>query len=77
MGTTAQVLRLNPSDAFSLFFHLLTGTVAFLVILASESYLERENLDSPEFLALLLFATADGPFSRPRQELLTAFIGPK
>jgi len=28
-----------------------------------ESYLERENLDSPEFLALLLFATAVWAFS--------------
>src|SRR5215831_4530630 len=35
------------ADAFSLFFHLLIGGVAFLVVLGSESYLERENLDSP------------------------------
>ena len=63
------------SDAFSLFFHLLLGTVAFLVILASESYLERENLDSPEFLALLLFATAGMGVLASAQELLTAFIG--
>ncbi len=57
------------SDAFSLFFHLLLGTVAFLVILASESYLERENLDSPEFLALLLFATAGMGVLASAQEL--------
>jgi len=63
------------SDAFSLFFHLLLGTVAFLVILASESYLERENLDSPEFLALLLFATAGMGVLASAQELLTAFVG--
>src|SRR3989454_7021391 len=63
------------SDAFSLFFHLLLGTVAFLVILASESYLERENLDSPEFLALLLFATTGMGVLASAQELLTAFIG--
>ena len=63
------------SDAFSLFFHLLLGTVAFLVILASESYLERENLDSPEFLALLLFATAGMGVLASSQELLTAFVG--
>jgi len=63
------------SDAFSLFFHLLLGTIAFLVILASESYLERENLDSPEFLALILFATAGMGVLASAQELLTAFIG--
>ena len=63
------------SDAFSLFFHLLLGTIAFLVVLASESYLETENLDSPEFLALVLFATAGMGVLASAQELLTAFIG--
>lgn len=63
------------ADAFSLFFHLLLGGVAFLVVLGSESYLERENLDSPEFLALLLFATAGMGVLASAQELLTAFVG--
>src|SRR6266850_1335039 len=62
-------------DAFSLFFHLLVGAVAFLVILASETYLERENLDSPEFLALVLFATAGMGVLASAQELITAFSG--
>src|SRR5246127_2265611 len=63
------------ADAFSLFFHLLLGLIAFLVVLASESYLETENLDSPEFLALVLFATAGMGVLASAQELLTAFIG--
>src|SRR5258707_4106984 len=50
--------RLILSDAFSLFFHLPLRTVAFPVILASPSYLERANIHSPEFLPLLLFAPA-------------------
>jgi NADH-quinone oxidoreductase subunit N len=62
-------------DAFSLFFHLLVGVVAFLVVLASETYLERENLDPAEFLALVLFATAGMGVLASAQELLTAFIG--
>jgi NADH-quinone oxidoreductase subunit N len=62
-------------DAFSLFFHLLVGVVAFLVVLASESYLERENLDPAEFLALVLFATAGMGVLASAQELITAFIG--
>src|SRR5215468_5216301 len=41
------------ADAYSLFFHLLLGAIAFLVILAAESYLETEKLDSPEFIALV------------------------
>src|SRR5215475_4597799 len=62
-------------DAFSLFFHLLVGIVALLVVLGSEAYLERENLDSAEFLALVLFATAGMGVLASAQELITAFIG--
>jgi NADH-quinone oxidoreductase subunit N len=66
---------LIQSDVYSLFFHWLVGLVAFLVILASDSYLERENLDAAEFYALILFATAGMGVLASAQELLTAFIG--
>jgi NADH-quinone oxidoreductase subunit N len=62
-------------DWFSMFFHWLVGLVTFLVILASDSYLERENLDNAEFYALILFATAGMGVLASAQELLTAFIG--
>jgi len=62
-------------DTFSIFLHWLVGLVAFLVILASDSYLERENLDDAEFYALILFATAGMGVLASAQELLTAFIG--
>ncbi|MGB7844716.1 MAG: NADH-quinone oxidoreductase subunit N [Candidatus Acidiferrum sp.] len=62
-------------DTFSLFFHWLVGLVTFLVILASDSYLERENLEGAEFYALILFATAGMGVLASAQELLTAFIG--
>jgi NADH-quinone oxidoreductase subunit N len=62
-------------DTFSLFLHCLVGLVTFLVILASDSYLERENLDGAEFYALILFATAGMGVLASAQELLTAFIG--
>ncbi|HUL35806.1 MAG TPA: NADH-quinone oxidoreductase subunit N [Candidatus Eisenbacteria bacterium] len=62
-------------DIFSLFFHWLLGLVAFLVILAADSYLERENLPAAEFFALILFATAGMGVLASAQELLTAFIG--
>jgi NADH-quinone oxidoreductase subunit N len=62
-------------DTFNLFLHWLVGLVAFLVILASESYLERENLEAAEFYALILFATAGMGVLASAQELLTAFIG--
>jgi NADH-quinone oxidoreductase subunit N len=62
-------------DAFSTFFHLLVGVVAFLVVLAAGPYLDREDLQAPEFYALLLFATAGMGVLAGAQELLTAFVG--
>src|SRR5262250_1518341 len=68
LGTAATIVAGNPGgsafygliqmDAFSVFFHLLVGVVAFLVVLAADPYLERERLQSAEFYALVLFATA-------------------
>src|SRR3984893_15822279 len=66
---------LIQADHFALFFHWLVGLVAFLVILASDSYLEREQLPAAEFYALILFATAGMGVLGSAQELLTAFIG--
>jgi len=66
---------LIQSDTFSLFFHVLVGCVALLVILAADSYLSRANLESAEFFALILFATAGMGVLAGAQELLTAFIG--
>ncbi|HTG26745.1 MAG TPA: NADH-quinone oxidoreductase subunit N [Methylomirabilota bacterium] len=66
---------LIQSDVFSFFFRLLIGLVAVLVVLAADSYLEREKLPFAEFYALLLFATAGMGVLASARELLTAFIG--
>jgi len=66
---------LIQSDVFSFFFRLLVGMVAVLVIMASDSYLDRENLPHAEFFALVLFATAGMGVLSSARELLTAFIG--
>jgi NADH-quinone oxidoreductase subunit N len=66
---------LIESDVFSFFFRLLVGLVAVLVVLAADSYLERENLPFAEFYALLLFATAGMGVLASARELLTAFVG--
>jgi NADH-quinone oxidoreductase subunit N len=66
---------LIQSDVFSFFFRLLVGLVAVLVVLAADSYLEREKLPFAEFYALLLFATAGMGVLASARELLTAFIG--
>jgi NADH-quinone oxidoreductase subunit N len=66
---------LIQSDVFSFFFRLLIGLVSVLVILAADSYLEREILPFAEFYALVLFATAGMGVLASARELLTAFIG--
>src|ERR1700760_2026476 len=75
VGTGSAFSQLIQFDAFSIFFHLLIGLVSILVVLAAGPYLERENLDSAEFFALVLFATAGMGVLSSAQELLTAFIG--
>lgn len=62
-------------DPFSVFFQHLIGFISLLVILAADSYLDRERLDAAEFYALILFATAGMGVLASAQELLTAFIG--
>src|SRR5262249_35623005 len=66
---------LIATDTFAIFFHVLVGCVAFLVVLAADPYLDRERLEPAEFFALLLFATAGMGVLASAQELLTAFIG--
>jgi NADH-quinone oxidoreductase subunit N len=66
---------LIAADPFSIFFSLLVGLVAVLVILAGAPYLDREHLADAEFYALVLFATAGMGVLASAQELLTAFIG--
>jgi NADH-quinone oxidoreductase subunit N len=63
------------ADAFSLFLHWIVCGVAFLVILGSIGYLQRDDLDPAEFCALILFATAGMGVMAGAHELLTAFIG--
>jgi NADH-quinone oxidoreductase subunit N len=75
VGTGVAFHGLIQLDAFSIFFHLLVGGVAILVVLAAGPYLEREGLETAEFYALVLFATAGMGVLASAQELLTAFIG--
>jgi NADH-quinone oxidoreductase subunit N len=63
------------ADAFSLFVHWIVCGAAFLVILGSIGYLKRDDLDTAEFCALILFATAGMGVMAGAHELLTAFIG--
>jgi NADH-quinone oxidoreductase subunit N len=75
VGAGSAFSNLIQFDAFAIFFHLLVGVVSILVVLAAGPYLEREGLETAEFYALVLFATAGMGVLASAQELLTAFIG--
>ena len=62
-------------DRFSIFFHVLIGLVALLVVLASSDYLEREHIQHGEYYALVLFAAAGMGVMASAAELMTAFVG--
>lgn len=62
-------------DAFSVFVHAIIGAAVLLVVLASPSYLDRENLPHGEYFALILFAAAGMGVMASAQELITAFVG--
>jgi NADH-quinone oxidoreductase subunit N len=62
-------------DGFSVFFHVLVGLIALLVILASSDYLERERIQQGEYYALVLFATVGMGVMASATELMTTFIG--
>jgi len=62
-------------DSFSVFIHVIVGAVAFLVVLGSADYLEREHIQHGEYYALVLFATAGMGVMASAAELMTAFIG--
>jgi NADH-quinone oxidoreductase subunit N len=63
------------ADSFNLFVHWIVCGAAFLAILGSIGYLQRDDLDAAEFCALILFATAGMGVMAGAHELLTAFIG--
>jgi len=62
-------------DDLSIFMFFSVFTFAFLAMLGSLDYLEREGLQHGEYYALVLFATAGMAVMACAQELLTAFVG--
>ncbi len=62
-------------DGFATFFRVLVLVVGFLTVLCSMPYLRRENADSGEFYALLLFSLAGQSIMASANELIMIFIG--
>ena len=63
------------ADHFSIFVHVVATGAAALAILGSLNYLDSEGIQSGEYYALVLFATAGMGILAGADELVTAFIG--
>ncbi len=61
-------------DAFSVFFHLLVGLIAALVILSSLEYLEVEGVRAGEFYGLVLLGAVGMQLMSSAVELVLIFI---
>ncbi len=61
-------------DAFSIFFHLIVGFVAALVILASYEYLAMQRIKAGEYYGLILFGAVGMMLMSSAVELVLIFI---
>ena len=62
-------------DGYGTFFRGLVLVVGFLCVLASISYLERENAQSGEYYALILFSVVGQCILATASDLIMVFIG--
>jgi NADH-quinone oxidoreductase subunit N len=62
-------------DSFATFFRMLVLVVGFLAVLTSASYFTREDADSGEYYALLLFSLCGQSILVSANELIMVFIG--
>jgi NADH-quinone oxidoreductase subunit N len=62
-------------DGFAVFFRLLVIAAAIVVVLMSFSYLRREDAESGEYYALILYSVAGQCIMAAAAELIVVFIG--
>ena len=62
-------------DGFAVFFRVLVIAAAIVVVLMSGSYLRREEAESGEYYALLLYSVAGQCIMAAAGELIVVFIG--
>src|SRR2546422_8340172 len=62
-------------DDYSIFLDFIFLVIAAITILTSVDYLRRENMNHPEFYALLLFATAGMLMMAASNDLVMVFLG--
>ena len=62
-------------DNYSIFFHVIFLLIAAVTILTSIDFLVQQQVNHPEFFALLLFATVGMLMMAGSNELIMVFIG--
>jgi len=62
-------------DGYATFFRLLVLIVGMLSVMISSSYLTRENADSADYYALILFSLCGQSILASANELIMVFIG--
>src|SRR6266699_1377316 len=62
-------------DDYDIFLSFVFLLIAAITVLTSVDYLRRENMNHPEFYALLLFATAGMVMMAASNELVMVFLG--
>jgi NADH-quinone oxidoreductase subunit N len=63
------------SDGYSLFFKIVFMIIAFLTILISMGYTQREGIEFGEYYALILFSTLGMMLMASGSHLITIFLG--
>ncbi|MBL7190242.1 NADH-quinone oxidoreductase subunit N [bacterium] len=70
-GTSAML----HGDGFSVFFFSVFIIAAILVILTADAYLKRNNMNTGEFYALVIFAAAGASLMAAAADLIVLFLG--
>jgi NADH-quinone oxidoreductase subunit N len=63
------------SDGYALFFKIIFLIIAFLTVLISIGYVQREKIEFGEYYALILFATLGMMLMAAGSHLVTIFLG--
>jgi NADH-quinone oxidoreductase subunit N len=63
------------SDGYALFFKIIFLIIAFLTVLISIGYIQREKIEFGEYYALILFATLGMMLMAAGSHLITIFLG--
>ena len=74
-GPRLAVAQAVVVDGFSLFFTVVICVAVVLAVLLSDSYLERERLDRPDFYVLMLLSASGGILMAKANDLILVFLG--